>query len=442
MINQQYKQTEIGEIPGNWSLKPFREVAYLSKDIFDPKKAGYGKSYAYLGLEHFCEGGFALNGIGQSDKIQSNKFRFVSGDILFGKLRPYFKKVYSPKFDGVCSTDIWVVKAKQGIDQKFLYFLVGSNTFLNKAVESSEGTKMPRASWDFIANYKFPIPSSINEQRQIASILSSLDDKIELNKQMNKTLEQIGKALFKRWFVDFEFPFDFTSTTLSVNAQGKPNEQGKPYKSSGGKMVDSELGEIPEGWEVKDLDSISEIKNGFAFKSEDYTDEGVFLLRTRNFSQSKYIIKDEVVFLPERFYEDYKNFQLRKFDVLLVMVGASVGCLGFVTSHVLPALQNQNMWNFRARETQNQLFLKFLVERIVKENIGSASGSARDFFRKDFFRTIKFACPSNEILESFNKVVLPMFEILDKNLKEIEGLSQIRDSLLPRLMSGRLRVKN
>ncbi len=103
---------------------------------------------------------------------------------------------------------------------------------------------------------------SLPEQRAIVKILSDLDEKIEINHQMNKTLEFIAQAIFKRWFVDFEFP----------------DKNGKSYKSSGGKMVDSELGEIPEGWHINELGDFTEILNGFAFKSEDFVNSGIFLL--------------------------------------------------------------------------------------------------------------------------------------------------------------------
>ena len=122
------------------------------------------------------------------------------------------------------------------------------------------------------------------------------------------------------------------------------------------------------------------------------------------------------------------------------MVGASVGSMGFVTSHVLPSLQNQNMWNIRSKNPKFQLFLKHIVKKIVKENIGSASGSARDFFRKDYFKTINFVQPSGKILHNFNDIVLPIYLKIDQNIKEIETLSEIRDLLLPKLMSGQIRV--
>jgi type I restriction enzyme, S subunit len=128
--------------------------------------------------------------------------------------------------------------------------------------------------------------------------------------------------------------------------------------------------------------------------------------------------------LPVDFADEYKNYLLKKFDVLLVMVGASVGKISFVTSKILPALQNQNMWNFRSIKPDNQLFVKFLVQDIVRNNIGSASGSARDFFRKDFFKKIRFIEPEQKIIETFVNIIKPIYDQIDKNILEIEKLNK------------------
>ena len=133
----------------------------------------------------------------------ATKSRFKCGDILFGKLRPYFRKVVRAPDDGLCSTDIWVVRAKDKIDQGFLYYCMASQQFVDFATSGSEGTKMPRAIWQYASRYEIPFPS-FSEQRSIAHVLGILDDKIELNRRMNETLEAMARALFKSWFVDFD----------------------------------------------------------------------------------------------------------------------------------------------------------------------------------------------------------------------------------------------
>jgi type I restriction enzyme S subunit len=138
----------------------------------------------------------------------------------------------------------------KNLDRDYLYFVISSPRYETILFDAGSGSGQPNLSPSQILSVEIPMPK-IEMQKKISRILRSLNDKIYLNKQMNKTLEAIGKAIFKHWFIDFEFP----------------NDQGVPYKSSGGEMVDSELGEIPRAWRIGDLGDFSEILNGFAFKA-------------------------------------------------------------------------------------------------------------------------------------------------------------------------------
>ena len=209
----------------------FREAAKLIRQGVNPEDVG---DMPYIGLEHIEEGTLRLVGIGNAKSVTSTKFRFSKGDILFGKLRPYFRKVIRPNFDGVCSTDIWVVRSKEGIDQGYLYYWMASNDFVNFATQGSEGTKMPRAKWDHVGRFqrKRLIGS---EQRAISHILGSLDDKIELNRRMNEALEATARAIFKSWFVDF----DPVRAKAEGGAPGLPDDVAALFPDS---FEDSELG--------------------------------------------------------------------------------------------------------------------------------------------------------------------------------------------------------
>lgn len=178
----------------------FANCARLVKNTVSPADC---RGKPYIGLEHIEEGALRLSGVGSSNDVTSIKSEFQSGDILFGKLRPYFRKVVRPSFNGVCSTDIWVVRATEAIDQEFLFYWMASKQFVDAATRGSKGTKMPRADWDFVGHSELCIPP-VEVQRRIADILGKLDDKIELNRRMNRTLEKMAAALFKSWFIDFD----------------------------------------------------------------------------------------------------------------------------------------------------------------------------------------------------------------------------------------------
>ncbi|WP_139692747.1 restriction endonuclease subunit S [Sporolactobacillus terrae] len=236
----------------------------------------------------------------------------------------------------------------------------------------------------------------------------------------------MAQAIFKHWFVDFEFP----------------NEEGRSYKSSGGEMVESELGLIPRRWEVSDLGSISEIQNGFAFKASDYVADGVKVLRTLNIGENGYFTNNNLVYLPQKYRsEKYEKYILKNFDVALVMVGASIGKIGMVLRNTEGSLQNQNMWRFRSKDGQiPQLFLYYLVKEAQKVASNWETGSARLFYRKDSFSKIKVIFPNNNTLMLFKKVSSAIFNRVNNNVIENERLVILRDTLLPRLMSGEIRV--
>ena len=144
------------------------------------------------------------------------------------------------------------IRAKTGVDQKYLWFVIASEKFERYIDSIRTGTSIPHVSSKQILDYTISLPP-LPVQKKIAAILSSLDDKIEINTRMNKVLEETARALFHRWFVEFEFP----------------NDEGKPYKSSGGRMIASEMGEIPEGWSVGSLRDLVTFSYGKPLKEND-----------------------------------------------------------------------------------------------------------------------------------------------------------------------------
>jgi type I restriction enzyme S subunit len=156
---------------------------YLGKNKVDPE--GIDPDIKYIGLEHIGEGTLSLNGFGYASDVNSSKAVFEKGDILFGKLRPYFRKVIIAPFDGICSTDIWVVKPKNGIDRNFLFYWMASQDFVDEVTRSSEGTRMPRAKWEIASKIEIPDVDIVN-QKKIGEILHALDQKIHLNQQTTK----------------------------------------------------------------------------------------------------------------------------------------------------------------------------------------------------------------------------------------------------------------
>lgn len=152
---EMFKQTEIGMIPDDWEEKPIGDVCKLVKEQYIPNE---NDVRPYIGLEHIEQGTLHLTGVGKSSDVKSNKFIFKKGQILFGKLRPYFRKVIHSSFNGVCSTDIWVIESKNGYDNGYLFYFFTNPEIIAEASRSSEGTKMPRAVWNYLSMLKKHFP--------------------------------------------------------------------------------------------------------------------------------------------------------------------------------------------------------------------------------------------------------------------------------------------
>ena len=388
------------EVPEGWDLLPFGEMAELVKDGYKPTGSD---DFAYVGLEHINQQSLSLNSIGHSTQVESNKFFFRSGDILFGKLRPYFRKVYRPRFDGVCSTDIWVVRAKEDIDQGFLFYLMANQDFVDLASSGSSGTRMPRADWDYLKDL-LQLKPDYDEQRAIGKILSSLDEKIELNHQMIKTLESIAQALFKRWFVDLEFP----------------GYQSAKFKNG-----------LPENWREGRLADICDIIMGQSPPGETYNESGEgmpFYQGNRDFG---YRFPTPRVFCsaPTRFAES---------GDILISVRAPVGALNIAREK---CCIGRGLAALRMRQYSNGFLLYFLYTQSNLWDRYNSEGTVFGCLSKSEFSKVDIIVPAEGVLRQFDALVVPIEENIRCYEHQNRELMQVRDSLLPKLMSGSLRVK-
>jgi type I restriction enzyme S subunit len=320
------------------------------------------------------------------------------------------------------------------VDKHFIQYVVTSELFQKYIDSLATGSTIKNVSLKLMRDFSFKLPPA-NIQQAISAFLKALDDRITLLRETNATLEAIAQALFKSWFVDFD----------PVHARQQGREPIGMDEATAALFPDrfeeSELGLVPKGWTVDRLDERIDILNGFAFKSDDYAEDGIFVLRTRNFDDGKVFRYQDDVYLPLSFVETYNKYLCQDFDYHLVMVGASVGKRGMIFPHQLPALRNQNMWCFRAKNQElSQPFVKFLLDSIVARSLGLASGSAREFFRKGDFGSQKLLFPNEKVLVAFNDFVEVCFNQQSVNLSKIDILTTLRDTLLPRLISGQLRL--
>ena len=315
---------------------------------------------------------------------------------------------------GFGSTEFIVMREKEGKTiNDFIYYLSISPEFRNIAIKSMTGSSgRQRVQKDVLENVEIKLPP-LEEQEKIANILSCLDDKIELNNEMNKTLEEMAQSIFKRWFVDFEFP----------------NEDGEPYKSSGGEMVDSELGMIPKGWEVVNYINTSDIQYGFAFKSKLFNDkEGKPIIRIRDISNS---------YTPTYTTEEYNDLYIvTKNDIL-------VGMDGEFKAHIWggkDSLLNQRVLRIRPKDNNSIAYSYFSIKEPLRYLENSKVGTTVIHLGKKDIDNIKIVYPPNNLISKYRDIADNLINKICENKVEIMELSELRDRLLPKLMIGEIKV--
>ncbi|HHY1437342.1 TPA: restriction endonuclease subunit S [Campylobacter jejuni] len=322
-------------------------------------------------------------------------------DILIAKDGSYLKHVFCvrKKEELVLLSSIAIIRPiLEQVCSKFLTYVFKNKRFIEE-IEANyvTGAVIPRIVLRDFKEIEILLPP-LEEQRQIAAILSSIDDKIELLHEQNKTLEELAQTLFRHYFIE------------------NPNPS----------------------WQEKSLKDVCMILNGYAFKSKEYSQNGTKIVRTTNFKNG-FIDNKDVIYI-DNLENQYDKYLLRKNDFLLVMVGASLGNYVVVTSNVLPALQNQNMWNFRALEGVSQHYLNYALRDIIKESVYGASGSAREFFQKNQFYEKNILVPSFEIMNKFEEEISGFYDKLNENLEQIQTLENMRDILIPKLLNGEIKV--
>lgn len=303
----------------------------------------------------------------------------------------------------------------------FVYYLMMHN---RKAIESvAGGSTFKEVSGKKIKEFEILLPP-LAEQEVIAATLSALDDKIELNNAINENLEKQAQALFKHWFVDFEFP----------------DENGNPYKSFGGVMVESELGLIPEGWEVGTIFDYGDIVGGstpLKAKSEYYTDNGISWITPKDLSnnRNKFISRGEID-ITELGYSN-SSTKIMPAGTVLFSSRAPIGYIAIAKNEVTT---NQGFKSV----VPNEKFSNFFIYNFLKYNINTiinhASGSTFKEISTRGMRQIPGIIPNTKILKAYDDICDCLFDYQSALEEQIDKLSQLRDTLLPKLMSGKLRI--
>ena len=340
-------------------------------------------------------------GVTVASKIPQGKATlFKKGDILISNIRPYFKKIYLAKKQGCCSNDVLCIRPNSNIPSSYLYYLLSQDSFFDYVMTGAKGTKMPRGDKGLIMNWAV-YQSTLSQQQNIAEILTPLDDKIAVNSRICANLEAQAEALFKSWFVDFT-----------------------PFKDQ--PFVDSELGPIPQGWKVGTLFDVANLHDRYRRPLSS---------NQRSLMAKKYPYYGATSLMD--FVEDYI------FDGEYVLMGEDGSV---VTEKGYPFIQYVwgKIWvNNHAHVLSGkdgfptELLIPFLKTYNIK---GLVTGAVQAKLNQANMAQIQIPIPPKENINNISVIIKSIYKKYRLLTEENQRLAALRDTLLPKLMSGEIKL--
>lgn len=347
-----------------------------------------------------------------------------------------------------------VIPTVSYLDRKYLYFYLKTPSVYSYLRGGQSSSTMPAITFGLMSSLDIKIPPLLT-QKKIAHILSTLDDKIELNRKMNQTLEEMASAIFKSWFVDFDPVHAKANCTNGAELENIAKELGISKEILDlfpSEFEQSELGMIPKGWEVKTLDDIVDFQNGYSFKSNELHENQINSIKVFKMGHInrgggfKEEGKDTYFTVDDK--KKMERYFLKKGDLLMAMTDMKANMALLAHTALMPYddlyLLNQRVGRLRVKENckigYSQLYIFTNYQDTVQDlRSRSNSGVQVNLTTKAILET-KILIASDELLEKFNLLVEPLFEKMFKNDDEIISLQKTRDILLPKLLSGEIEV--
>ena len=321
---------------------------------------------------------------------------------------------------------VFEIKDKNKLDPEYLMMWFRRSEFDRYATFKCDAAIRGGYDWEELCETLIPVPH-IDKQREIVKEYNVIQDRIALNQQLIQKLEETAQAIYKQWFVEFEFP----------------DEDGKPYKSNGGEMVwCEELGrDIPKGWEVGKLGKLFDVINGYAFSSEDFAENGKYpIIKISN------IVPPNIDLLSTQYYSGAIDNRLQKClvnqdDILISMTGSHMNQINSAVGKVgrynydYPALLNQRVGKLKPEISCNEfVFQTMLQEDIQKEILMAATGSANQAnISPDTIKGVNIVIPNETILSSYEEMISNLRQVVSNNGKQNRKLSDLKDLLLSKL---------
>ncbi|TDY14150.1 restriction endonuclease subunit S [Meridianimaribacter flavus] len=291
----------------------------------------------------------------------------------------------------------------------------------------NSGTGVPSMTFGAYYGIKISLPE-LKVQKQIAKVLSDLDAKIEVNNKINQELEALAKTIYDYWFVQFDFP----------------DQNGKPYKSSGGKMVYNEelKREIPEGWNEGKFGEYATVSSGYAFKSSNWQTKGCPVLKIKDITEEGKVNTSDLAYVSTEIAKKANRFNSKEGDVIIAMTGATIGKFAIIPDDDYLINQRVGLYSLGKERLRRLPFLYSSLKqeyfRLQVFKIGS--GAAQPNISGEQLDNIPLIFPKEDLIKKYNQKFEPFFKKILENQKENQKLAALRDWLLPMLMNGQVTV--
>ncbi|MBI2967732.1 MAG: restriction endonuclease subunit S [Bacteroidetes bacterium] len=414
----------------NWKKHKLGDVVSLNAKSLNPSQ------YSEILFDYFSLPAFDFNKQSElvlGNAIMSNKYLVPDNSILFSKLNPRIPRVWKINshksvHKKICSTEFLPLQVNEKLSTlDFIFYVLQTNSLLAEIKGKATGTSgsHQRIRPDDLLETEIFLPS-LELQKKISAILSTLDDKIELNKQINKTQDKISKTIFKEWFVDFNFP---TGT---------------------GKMKETEIGKIPVGWKVETFENVFDADRGLSYKGAGLTQSYATPMHNLNSVLEGGGYKT----IGIKYYNgDYKDKHIVNAGELIIAnteQGHKYLLIGFPA--IVPnfygdtGIFSHHIYRMRAKKncylTADFMYHLLLQQQVREQVIGFANGTTVNMLKIEGLQKPKFAMPPKELADKFSAIAKTNRLQAEQNIEENKTLSSLRDFLLPKLMKGEVRIKN
>lgn len=416
----------------------FTDCSYISMEKDHQLRAGKLERNDIVLTTRGTIGNLAL----YDESVSISNIRINSGMII---LRP--------------NTTVW--------NPRFLYFLLNSDLIAQQISALTSGSAVPQLPARDLKKFILPLVP-LSKQNKIVEIIGAVVDKVQLNRVINQTLEQMAQDLFKSWFVDFEpvkakiavleaggSQEDATlaamtaisgkdADALAVFEREHPQQYAELKATAelfSSAMQDSELGDIPEGWSCEPISQIVMVKSGYAFKSKDFIDSGFPVIKIKNITGAGTVDVDNCQYVSSETVQGLNKFAIKNGDVLLAMTGATVGKVGIFVNNGFPAYLNQRVAKFECKkELSCNWFIYNIVSRsdFTSQILSTAQGSAQPNISAKEIESISRVMPLDSLIIAYENCVSKLYQFVMYNTLNNSLLTQLRDTLLPKLLSGEI----